>query len=373
MFKFCCVIVLILTMNCYDRKRIHVNWSKLVENLMVNGVCDQLMVDDIIDDEEYEEITALPKTQKARVRTLLRTLIAKDRPDVLDVFCNALVKADPIYEYLADSIRDADVSSVADADVVDAGNDAPHKQDAMVKTILRQSDELMRLNEEYRRQIAELSQRNEILERRQSCITALESTGFTEKSLLQFVDVFVLAKNVGQNGAPVGNAGENLPYPDILQKMPSEMLSRDQLKACLLGIYIVQHVVTENCQYQLPDSLRSYSARMSDIVDSEMRAYPNLFDNAIRRLHIIEINGLNTFDAVADGLFDDGECNWGRVIAWFAFCAAVAKKFPDSTAPDTLHFYAIFCWFYINNRMCDWIEKAGGWVCMFLVFRRNHY
>jgi len=349
-------------MNSDDRKRIQVNWDKLVENVAVASVCDQLVTAFVINDEEYEEIVLLQKTRKERVRTLLRTLMTKSGSSVLEVFCSALVEADPIYQYLAESIRETDISLVDDADVVDARNDASHKQDALVKTVLRQSDELMKLNERYRQQIAELTERNQILKRRQSCLNALEDGGFTEKSLLQFVDVFVLAKNIKKNSAVTSNDAKNFPYPDILQKMSSDTLSQDQLKACLLSIYIVQHVVTARCRYELPGAFQCYSTKLSTIVDAQMSAHPDLFNDAVQNVHIAEINGLNTFDAVADELFLDGVCNWGRVIAWFAFCASLAKKFPDTTSPDTLDFYAVFCWYYINNRMCDWIAKAGGWV-----------
>jgi len=351
-------------MNSDDKKRIRVNWDKLVENLMVAAVCDQLIAADVIDDEEYEEIAVLQKTRKERVRTLLRILMRKSGPNVLEVFCVSLVEADPVYVYLAESIRDTDVSSVEDQDVVDSRNNASDKQDTLVKTVLRQSDELMKLNEEYRQQIAQLTERNEILEKRQLCVVALEGRGFTEKSLLQFVDVFILAKNIRGNRPPAlaRSASQNFPYPDILQKMSSDTLSQDQLKVCLLSIYIVQHVVTSECRYTLPASFQCYSTKINDIIDDQMKAHPDLFDNAIQKLHIAEINGLNTFDAVADALFLDGACNWGRVVAWFAFCASLAKNFPDTTSPDTLDFYAVFSWFYINNRMCDWIAKAGGWV-----------
>ena len=364
------VIIYVESMNSDDRKRIKVNWDKLVENLMVAAVCDKLMAAEVIDDEEYEVIVVLEKTRKERVRSLLRTLMQKSGPSVLQIFCVALVEADPIYVYLADAIRDTDVSSVEDYDVVDSRN----KQDALVETVLRQSDELMKLNEEYRRQIAELTERNKILEQQQLCVKALEGRGFTEKSLLQFVDVFILAKNIRGNTAIARGASQNFPYPDILQKMSSETLSQDQLKVCLLSIYVVQHVVTSKCRYTLPDSFQCYSTKISDIINDEMRAHPDLFDNAIQKLHIVEINGLNTFDAVADAMFLDGACNWGRVVAWFAFCASLAKNFPDTTSPDTLDFYAIFSWFYINNRMYDWIVKAGGWVWMInFCFIFNYY
>lgn len=352
-------------MNSYDKKRIKVNWDKLVENLTfaIADVCDKLMAEEVISDEEYEEVTEKQKSRKESVRTLLRKLMRKSGPDVLEVFCLA-VEADPVHRYLADAVRNTDVSSVEDDDVVDSRNNASDKQDALVKTVLRQSDELMKLNEDYRRQIAELTERNEILERRQSCMTTLEGKGFTEKSLLQFVDVFILAKNVRENSAYAHRSSQNFPYPDILKKMSPETLSQDHLKVCLLSIYVVQYVVTTKCTYTLPDSFQCYLTKISNIIDNEIRAHPDLFDSAIHKLHIVEINGLNTFDAVADALFHDGAFNWGRVVAWFAFCASLAKNFPHTTSPDTLDLYAIFSWFYINNRMCDWIEKAGGWVCM---------
>ena len=352
-----------VNMNSDDRKRIKLNWNKLVENLAVAGVCDQLISVNVIDGEEYEEIVVLEKTTKDRVRTLLRTLMRKSDPNVLELFCRALTEADSIYQYLSKSIRDTDISSVEDHDVVDSGNVASHKQDALVETVLKQSNELMNLNEQYRQQIAELTEQNEILKRRQSCLKAIESGGFTEKSLVQFVDAFVLAKNIKHSSAFTHDAAENFPYPAILKKMSSETLSQDELKACLLSICTVQHVVTAQCTYKLPDSFQKCSVELRNVIDAEMRKHPDLFNDAIQNLHIVEINGLNTFDSVADELFRDGVCNWGRVIAWFAFCASLAKKFPSTIAPDTLDVYAVFSWFYINQRMCEWIKEAGGWVC----------
>ena len=166
-------------MNSDDKKRIHANWDKLVENVTVAPVCDQLMAAGLIDNEEYEEIVLLPMTTKHRVRTLLNKLTKRSGPRVLEIFCHALVEADPIYQYLVESIRETDVSLVEDADVVDSRNIAPHKQEALVATVLRQSDELMKLNEMYRQQIAELTEKNEILERRQSCLMAVSYTHLT--------------------------------------------------------------------------------------------------------------------------------------------------------------------------------------------------
>ena len=282
--------------------------------------------------------------------------MTKSNPTVLEDFCRALAEADSVYQYLAVLIREADVTSVSNADVVDSG-DVFQKQGTLVKTVLDHSSELMKLNEEYRRQIEELTERNEILERRQSYWKTLEGSGFTEKNLLQFVDVFVLAKNIRENDAR--GAEEIFPYPGILKT-----LSQDQLKACLLSIYIVQHVVMAKCRYDLPDSVQRYSLELKNIVDAQLKAHPHIFNDAVENLHISEMNGLNTFDAVADEMFLDGVCNWGRVIAWFVFCASLAKKFPDTTSPDTLDFYAVFSWYYIDSRMCNWIVQAGGWVRM---------
>lgn len=351
-----------------DKKRIQVNWVKLVEDLQyaVGPVCDRLMAEGVIDNEEREDICELPKTSKTRVRTLLHTLMKKNRPDVLEVFCDSMAEAGTVYVHLIESIRDADISSVADVDLVDSRDGASQKQGALVDAVLRQSDELIKVNEDYRREIAKLKEINEVLVKRQSCLTALENSGFTDKSLLQFVDVFVLARNIGNNTAHARGVVENFPYPDILKKMSPEM-HQDQLKVCLLSIYIVHHVVTAECRYKLPNSFQCYATSFSDKVDETTREHPQLFDSSLRQLHVVEMDGLNTFDAVADEMFLDGVCNWGRIISWFAFCACLAKHFPGDTLSDTLDIYAIFSWFYINKRMCDWIEKAGGWVCNALV------
>lgn len=69
------------------------------------------------------------------------------------------------------------------------------------------------------------------------------------------------------------------------------------------------------------------------------------------------------FDQVLDALFDDGCCNWGRIIVAFLFASRIHHHMQQQKEPPC-QIVPVHHWFeeYIASKLIDWIEKNGGWV-----------
>ncbi|CAG5128051.1 unnamed protein product [Candidula unifasciata] len=102
-----------------------------------------------------------------------------------------------------------------------------------------------------------------------------------------------------------------------------------------------------------------------------------VFKGMVARLKLDETNAFPTFVMVADEIFDDGQVNWGRIVAVYAFAARLAKyhsdniynvdKLSSSQQEDEnkLISYkkkiALFVGKYVANKLGQWILDHGGW------------
>jgi hypothetical protein len=103
-----------------------------------------------------------------------------------------------------------------------------------------------------------------------------------------------------------------------------------------------------------------------------------VFKGMVNRLKPDETNAFPTFVIVADEIFDDGQVNWGRIVAVYAFAARLAKYHTDNiynvdlkiveNKEDSGHKsithqekIALFVGKYVANKLGQWILDHGGW------------
>uniref|UniRef100_A0A0B7BHZ5 Bcl-2 Bcl-2 homology region 1-3 domain-containing protein n=1 Tax=Arion vulgaris TaxID=1028688 RepID=A0A0B7BHZ5_9EUPU len=105
-----------------------------------------------------------------------------------------------------------------------------------------------------------------------------------------------------------------------------------------------------------------------------------VFKGIVNRLNLEDDNALQTFVIVADELFDEGQVNWGRIVAVYAFAAHLAKYLSDhidenahkvinqvETSADQNKSVllkdkiASFVGKYVANKLGQWIVDNGGW------------
>ncbi|BFZ01683.1 hypothetical protein BsWGS_04721 [Bradybaena similaris] len=95
-----------------------------------------------------------------------------------------------------------------------------------------------------------------------------------------------------------------------------------------------------------------------------------VFKGIVKKLNPAEENALQTFVTVADELFGEGQVNWGRVVAVYAFAAHLTKHLmrdietgeKDNKSRDSFkEVIAQFVGTYVANKLGQWIVDNGGW------------
>ena len=84
------------------------------------------------------------------------------------------------------------------------------------------------------------------------------------------------------------------------------------------------------------------------------------FKGMVNKLNVDSSNPFQTFVNVADEIFDDGQINWGRIVAVYAFAARLAARNADRS--DFSKKIALFVGKYVANKLGKWILDNGGWV-----------
>ncbi|XP_076443453.1 anti-apoptotic protein NR13-like [Babylonia areolata] len=83
------------------------------------------------------------------------------------------------------------------------------------------------------------------------------------------------------------------------------------------------------------------------------------FKGMVNKLNLDSNNPFQTFVNVADEIFDDGQINWGRIVAVYAFAARLATRETDKS--DFPKKIALFVGKYVANKLGKWILDHGGW------------
>ena len=95
-------------------------------------------------------------------------------------------------------------------------------------------------------------------------------------------------------------------------------------------------------------------------VQKSMVRYSNLLRQICReKFDDVDISVLST---IADDLFRDKTCNWGRIHSLFTFCGTLAKQSASNNMYKTIDGIALFLDSYIADNLTEWIYKQGGWV-----------
>ena len=97
-----------------------------------------------------------------------------------------------------------------------------------------------------------------------------------------------------------------------------------------------------------------------------------VFKGIVNRFKPNEASTLPTFVIVADKIFEDGQVNWGRIVAVYAFATHLVKHYEDtnrhkateSRTENLTHFQdkiGSFVGKYVAYKLGQWILYHGGW------------
>ena len=75
-----------------------------------------------------------------------------------------------------------------------------------------------------------------------------------------------------------------------------------------------------------------------------------------------EKDGEEAFTASLNAMFEEGSCNWGRVVMVYVFAAHLAKYCQEQGKGYHVRELSEFAGRYVASRLTPWINKQGGWV-----------
>ena len=133
---------------------------------------------------------------------------------------------------------------------------------------------------------------------------------------------------------------------------------------------VMAHDVVLNFDTEFPKKPPNRHCKTMRRIVKELSDRHNMvFKGMVNRLKPTESNSFQTFVIVADEIFDDGQVNWGRIVAVYTFAARLAKFHKDNctskeSSPTYQEKIALFVGKYVASKLGQWVLDHGGWVSL---------
>ena len=276
----------------------------------------------------------------------------------------ALIQAlrDGGVEFLADQILETDPNTVEAPDDVDSAEDK-QKYDQLQGQLWMQTQMIMKFKEDIdklQEKVNKNEAENEVIKER---FSELEQT-MQEKGLTQDEVLAYLKDYAGKKEHPNREAIESPDGSDVDTRPPLKRLSMGdptnltEAIARHLGVDVVRYMALGN---EIPASNNRYAETMRRTVTQMTNNHEDMFNGFLKNVRLNDINGFATLSKIADELFRDGDYNWGRVIALYAFGGYMATYTEDKDG-KLAELIGDFLGFYVSTHLSEWIDNHGGWV-----------
>lgn len=106
---------------------------------------------------------------------------------------------------------------------------------------------------------------------------------------------------------------------------------------------------------------------MRRVAKDMLKKHEFVFKGMVKKLNLNGENLFQTFVIVSEELFADGEINWGRIVAVYAFAAKLAMYIKDNfmdtheTKAAFQRKLSMFLGKYVASKLKHWIIGQGGW------------
>lgn len=104
---------------------------------------------------------------------------------------------------------------------------------------------------------------------------------------------------------------------------------------------------------------------MQRVVKALLIKHEIIFDKSVRSIAEVSQNGVSHVDVglrkVFSEMFKDGQVNWGRVVAVYAFAHCMANYCVLNDMQNDVKSIANVTATYVENNLSEWILNQGGW------------
>ncbi|XP_048464145.1 uncharacterized protein LOC125481026 [Rhincodon typus] len=118
-----------------------------------------------------------------------------------------------------------------------------------------------------------------------------------------------------------------------------------------------------------PEAERARQALLDAAEEFELR-YRRAFSDLSAQLRVTPDTAYRRFEQVVGELFRDG-VNWGRLVAFFCFGAALSVESAEKEMGALVPRIADWMSTYLENNLDPWIRQHGGWVRALSSFMRQ--
>ncbi|XP_067856839.1 bcl-2-like protein 1 [Heptranchias perlo] len=118
-----------------------------------------------------------------------------------------------------------------------------------------------------------------------------------------------------------------------------------------------------------PEAERARQALRDAAEEFELR-YRRAFSDLSAQLRVTPDTAYRRFDQVVGELFGDG-INWGRLVAFFSFGAALSVESAEKEMGALVPSIAVWMSTYLERNLEPWIRQHGGWDAFVALYGNN--
>ncbi|GCC38396.1 bcl-2-like protein 1 isoform X2 [Chiloscyllium punctatum] len=118
-----------------------------------------------------------------------------------------------------------------------------------------------------------------------------------------------------------------------------------------------------------PEAERARQALLDAAEEFELR-YRRAFSDLSAQLRVTPDTAYQRFEQVVGELFRDG-VNWGRLVAFFCFGAALSVESAEKEMGALVPRIADWMSTYLENNLEPWIQQHGGWDAFVQLYGNN--
>ena len=360
-------------------KILKINHKYLVQNLQVVDILDFVVSRGIINDEEREELETERTSFKA-ARKFLR-ILPKKGPKAYGIFLEAL--EDSGSYFIVEELQNSDLSKFEDVpDAFDQEDKfAQFQQQLFLQTeLLKQyKEDKDRLEKRVRENELETS---ELRSKYGDIENIIQVRGISTSDAAEYLNDYLNEKDIPDLAfhLPVSplpspsksSIGSSRSFEFSLEDIRANSESLCEAIARDVGKDLVCFVIQTTFKRRTSKPSSKYAATMRRVANEVISRHEGELTSFIAKLQMDQINGYDTLITVANKMFAEGDINWGRIAALYAFAGLVASSAAENNNENMATFMGDFLGFYVGKKLGDWINEQGGWVCsVYLLINRN--
>lgn len=342
-----------------DKKRIRINIRVILSDVRPSDIADYLFEKEVIDLDTLA-MTGLPAlTPREKMVKLLKVLFSIKGS--FPIFCDAL--KDSEMEWLVDMLVTTDPNSQEDSslDKTDSNELDLQERLALQEKILQQQSQFIESLLQQNKANTKNGESTPPVSELPELQSAMKKQGLSEEQVINYIDDLMKRKTLDVDDTD--SASPNTCKPRTLSE---SAVNFTETVAITTAVDVVKYLAYSDDKNKQISKPNIYQTTMRRTVDELILRHRQIFQAYVSQdSSLRQATGINFLLGVADEIFRDGQKNWGRIVALYAFGGWLAKHGIFERQDAVIGMIGDVLGFYIAKNLGEWIEASGGWVSHF--------